>query len=134
MRRRLRFGSAMVEGALIMTVVVFFICGIVDFARLVFSYNSLAFAVHQSARYAAVHGSSSKNPADTAKIDSIIKATMFGTPSATLSTVVTWTPNKDPGAKVTVQATCTFTPLVALFTLIANPITLKSTATLTMVN
>lgn len=134
MRRRPRFGAAMVEGALTIGAVVFIICGIIDFGRLLFSYNSLAFAVQQSARYAAVHGSSSKNPANTAKLDAIVKATMFGVPPSSLSTTVTWTPNTDPGAKVTVQATCTFTPMVAVFTLIANPMTLKSTVTLTMLN
>ncbi|MBL8296303.1 MAG: pilus assembly protein [Bryobacterales bacterium] len=132
--RRSRRGGAIVEGALALTVIILMFFGLIDFGRLMFTYNSLAYAAQQAARYASVHGSSSKTPATLNQLDSITKATMIGTLSADLTTTVTWTPNADPGSLVSVQVTCAFRPLLSAFTRIGSPLNIKSSAGMTITN
>jgi Flp pilus assembly protein TadG len=60
-------GSALVEFALVLTVLFTLIFGIMDFSRAMFAYHWVSYATHEATRYASVHGStySSQCPTST---------------------------------------------------------------------
>jgi hypothetical protein len=71
-RRKNRRGSAFVEGALVLTVVIFTLLGIVDLGQVLIVQQALVERVRQGARWAVV------NPFDATKIANVV---MYNTPS-----------------------------------------------------
>ena len=94
MRRR---GSTMVEGALVLTSFVFLLLGVMDFGRLGFAYNSVTYAAHHAARFAATNGSASGHAATLATIQTNVQNNVVALDTTCLTVGVTWTPNK-PGS------------------------------------
>jgi len=123
MRRR---GSTMVESALVMTTFITLMVAVMDFGRLGFTWNSVTYAAHQAARFAATNGSASGHPASAAAIQSNADSNLVGLNAASLTVNVTWTPNNNPGSQVQVVVSYSFKPL--LIPISSTALTLKSTA------
>jgi len=121
-----RRGSTMLEGALVMTTFVILLVGAMDFGRLGFAYNSVTYAAHQAARFAATSGSSSGHAATAAAIQANADGNLVGLSATGLTVSVTWTPNNNPGSQVQVQVSYNFQPLVIPIS--STSLTLKSTA------
>jgi Flp pilus assembly protein TadG len=116
----------MLEGALVMTTFVILLIGAMDFGRLGFTYNSVTYAAHQAARFAATSGSSSGHAATAATIQANADNNLVGLSSSGLTVSVTWTPNNNPGSQVQVEVSYNFRPLVVPIS--STSLTLKSTA------
>jgi len=116
----------MLEGALVMTTFVILLVGSMDFGRLGFAYNSVTFAAHQAARFAATNGSGSGHAATLASIQANVNSNLVGLNAKALTVGVTWTPNNNPGSQVQVKVSYSFQPLVVPIS--SNSLTLKSTA------
>jgi Flp pilus assembly protein TadG len=116
----------MLEGALVMTTFVILLIGAMDFGRLGFAYNSVTFAAHQAARFAATNGSSSGHAATVATIRANADGNLVGLNASNLTVSVTWTPNNNPGSQVQVVVSYGFKPLVVPIS--SSSLTLKSTA------
>jgi len=121
-----RRGSTMLEGALVMTTFVILLVGSMDFGRLGFAYNSVTFAAHQAARFAATNGSASGHAASVATIQTNADSNLLGLNASQLTVSVTWTPNNNPGSQVQVVVSYGFRPLVIPIS--STSLTLKSTA------
>lgn len=121
-----RRGSTMLEGALVMTTFVILLVGAMDFGRLGFTYNSVTYAAHQAARFAATRGSASGHPASVATIQSNAESNLIGLSATGLTVSVTWAPNNNPGSQVKVVVSYSFLPLVVPIS--SNTLVLKSTA------
>src|ERR1700728_758515 len=102
-RKRSERGSALVEVALILPIVVLFVFGLVQFSTLTFNLNNVAYGATEGARYAVVHGSSSLAPCTAATVQSIVFASMPGVPGSVVTVTTTWNPNNSPGSVVTVS-------------------------------
>jgi len=123
-------GSTMVEASLVTVCFLFLIVGITDFGRLGFAYNSITYATHLAARFAATNGSASGHAASAATIQSNVTSNLVGLNSAALTVTVTWTPNNNPGSQVQVTAAYNFKPL--LIPISATTIALRSRCTETI--
>lgn len=122
----MRRGSTMVEGALVMTTYIYLMVGIMDFGRMGFAWNSITYAAHQAARFAATNGSASGHPASAAAIQANADSNIAGLSANSLNVSVTWTPNNNPGSQVQVLVSYSFKPL--LIPISSSTLTLKSTA------
>ena len=116
----------MVEGALVMTTYIYLMVGIMDFGRMGFAWNSITYAAHQAARFAATNGSASGHPASAAAIQANADSNIAGLSANSLNVSVTWTPNNNPGSQVQVLVSYSFKPL--LIPISSSTLTLKSTA------
>ncbi|MGD0867933.1 MAG: TadE family protein [Bryobacteraceae bacterium] len=121
MRRR---GSTMVESALVTTAFLILLMGIADFGRMGFAYNSIAFAAHRAARWAATRGSTSGHAAALADVQADALANLAALDNTQLTVGVTWSPNNSPGSTVQVQLTYNFKTL--LIPISSTTLTLKS--------
>jgi Flp pilus assembly protein TadG len=116
----------MLEGALVMTTFVIILIGCMDFGRLGFTYNSVTYAAHQAARFAATNGSGSGHAASVATIQANADNNLIGLSATGLTVAVTWIPNNNPGSQVQVVVSYSFKPLVVPIT--SSSLVLKSTA------
>lgn len=78
MAARSRSGSALIESALCLLVVLNLLPGIMEFGRIIFAYKAVAFAATEAVRYAAVHGSAARTPASAAVVASVVHAKLIG--------------------------------------------------------
>jgi len=122
-------GSALVEiaiGTLLFLVIIF---GIMEFGRMIWQYNVVAFAAKEGARWAAVRGATSSTPAtDTTVHDYVISKAL----GEDVAVSTTWNPtSKNAGSLVTVQVSETFTPMTNLVPSVS--ITLRSTSQMIIV-
>ena len=119
-------GSTLLESALVFTTFTIVMVGVMDFGRLGYTYNSVAYAAHQAARYAATNGSASGHAASVATIQSNAESNLVGLSATGLTVSVTWTPNNNPGSQVQVAVSYRFQPL--LVPISSTALTLTSTA------
>lgn len=105
-------GQALVEFAFVLPVALLFLVGLFDSARAVWLSNTLAAATREATRYAAVHGSSSADPATASDVEAVLARHAVGIGTMTVS--VTW-PDGDArrGSTVTVIATSAFVPALS---------------------
>ena len=112
-------GSEIVEVALVLPLLFFLIFGIVNGGWAIFSYNTLVAATREGVRYGSVLGSDSGTQPDDAKIliRDRVKQQAVGVPLANNQVEVSYDPidNNDPGSKVIVKATFSFTPIAPFF-------------------
>jgi Flp pilus assembly protein TadG len=125
-RSRSERGSAMVEGALCLTVFLVMVFGIMDFGRAVFAYNSISWAAREGARYAIVRGSSSGHQATATDVKNYVLSRTVGMVSSDLGISTTWTPDASAGSTVSVAVTYSFTPFGPYMPV--GPWNLKSTS------
>src|SRR5579862_8022700 len=97
-----RRGSTLVESTLVLTTFLLFLIAIADFGRLGFAYNSITFATHRAARWAALRGSTSGHAAALSDVQAGVQANLVALDTAALTIGVTWTPDNKPGSIVKV--------------------------------
>src|SRR5437762_8036228 len=108
-------GNYLIESGLCFVVFFTILLGILDVGRGIYSYNFIASASKEGARYAMVHGNSSGQIATASDIQTQARSWLpgvVGGDSATVNT--TWSPDNKPGSTVTVQVQCTYTPISSL--------------------
>ncbi|MEP6539913.1 MAG: TadE/TadG family type IV pilus assembly protein [Bryobacteraceae bacterium] len=119
-------GQAVVEFALVSLLFFFLLFAIIDFGRIVSSYNVLAAATREASRYAMVHGAQSGSRATSADLQTQARNWSIGLDPSAVTVTSTWTPaGAPPGGVVLVQAQYPITPLVGLF---GGTITLRSSS------
>ena len=116
----------MVESAFVTTVFLILLMGLADFGRVGFAYNSIAFAAHRAARWAATRGSASGHAATVADVQADVLANLAALDNSQLTIGVTWSPNNSPGSTVQVKLTYNFKAL--LIPISSTSLTLKSTS------
>jgi len=109
--RRKRRGSAMVEFVLAGIPVIFILISIFELSRGMWTYHTMAYAVREGVRYAAVHGKGCASPntcqVTIGQITTVIKAAGAGLPPST--TVVTFTPASGSASSATMTSQMTST-------------------------
>lgn len=111
-RARSQRGSAIVEGALCLTVFLMLIFGIMDFGRAVFGYNFVSAGAREGSRYAMTRGASSGRIATASAVTAYVKTWAVGLDPTAISVNTTWTPDNQPGSVVKVNVQYTFQPIV----------------------
>lgn len=125
MRRRER-GGTLVESAVVTTVFLTLLIGIIQFSMIGFAYNLVCFAAHRATRFATVHGSASNHPASTADVQAVALSHIACLNTTALTVTVTWLPDHNPGSNVQVAVAYQITPF--LIPVSAIPMTLQSTS------
>jgi Flp pilus assembly protein TadG len=124
--RRNQRGQAFVESALVYLLFFFVLFAIIDFGRIIASYNILAGATREASRYAMVHGAQSGTLATSADLQTQVRNWSIGLDASNVTVTGTWTPATGPaGGTVLVQSQYPVTPLVGLF---GGTMTLRSSA------
>ena len=104
--------------------------GIMEFSRIVASYNILSGAAREGARYAMVHGSASGSVASATDIQNVVRKWAVGMTSSSVLVTTTWTPGNAPGSQVKVKATYTVTPFTRLLLSAGIPVQASSQMTI----
>ncbi|MGA7409856.1 MAG: TadE family protein [Bryobacteraceae bacterium] len=107
-------GSALVEGAFVLTIVLLLVFGMIQFSYVVFGYNTIVYAARAGTRYAAVHGSSSPSPCSAAAVQTQVLNQLPGVPASAVTVTTTWTPDNKPGSTVRVTVSANFSPMASL--------------------
>ena len=116
-------GQALVEFALILTTLILICVAVLDLSRIFFSYEALANAVRDGARYCAL------NPGDTPNTIARIVAELDGT--VVPDTSATVCPVVGAGNPFTVSAGAAFAPITPLVLVISGgPLNLNVSATM----
>jgi len=121
-----RRGSEMVESALAGMVFLLLLAGVMEGGRLGFTYNSVSFAAHRAARFAAVRGSASGHAASAADIAAEAEALVAALDATKLTVTTTWTPDNHPGSTVQVKVSYQFQTVLVPFS--SGPMTLATTS------
>jgi len=125
-RKRSQRGAVVVEFGLAFLVFISAIYGVMEFGRIVASYNILSGAAREGARYAVVHGSASGSAASASDIQTVVRNWAVGLDTNSVAVTTTWNPGNGPGGKVNVKATYTVTPFTGL--ILTNGITVQSSS------
>jgi Flp pilus assembly protein TadG len=125
-----RRGAAGVEFAMLSTVYLTMLLGIVEVGRYIADRQDLMSAVHTAGRYAIVHGSSSSSPATAASLQTMVGSHLALINSSSVTSTASFSPNNNPGSKVTITASYTWKPLVSLLHLPNATISATSSATI----
>jgi Flp pilus assembly protein TadG len=104
-------GSAALEGALCLLLFLMLIFSFMDFGRMLFAYNQMAYAARVGTRYAAVHGAKSGSTATGDDVQSVIRAGIVGLDPTAVTVTTTWTPDKNPGSTANVRVQYPFDPM-----------------------
>ena len=86
----------MVELSLCFLLVFSLIYAVMEFSRVVYSYNILAGATREASRYAMVHGSKSGSAATASDIQAQVERWAIGLNTSALTVTTTWTPSNTP--------------------------------------
>jgi Flp pilus assembly protein TadG len=113
-RRRGQSGSALVESAFAFLVLFLLVFGIIEYARLMYAYNFVAYAAQRAVRWASVRSSTATTPATTTNIESYVDSLTVGLADTSVTSTTTWTPNNQVGSTVQVEVAYTHTKLLYL--------------------
>jgi len=83
-------GQTMVEFAMVASVFLLLLFGIMQMALMVYNYNTVCSAAREAVRYAIVRSPTSPNPATTAQIQQIAINTAVGLNTSQLTVAVSW--------------------------------------------
>ena len=124
-RKHRQHGASIVEFALAILMFFSVVYGIMEFGRIVASYNILSGAVKEGVRYAVVHGSKSSSAATSTDIQTIVRNWSIGLDTSSVNVTTSWPSGNAPGDPVKVTASYTVTPFTGL---ILGNLTLQSTS------
>ncbi len=96
-------GSSTVEAAITIPLVALLVLGSIEFARVMWTDTTIAFAARAGARYAAVRSEDSEDPATVAMIQDTVAAAASGLDPDDLTVTVNWQPSNTQGSAVTVD-------------------------------
>ena len=94
----------MLEFGLAFLVFMSAVYAIMEFGRIVSSYNILSGAAREGVRYAVVHGSASGSAATASDIQTVVRNWAIGLDTNSVAVTTTWDPGNGPGGKVNVKA------------------------------
>ena len=123
-------GAAALEFGLAFLILFSVVYAIMEFGRVVSSYNILSGAVREGVRYAIVHGSASGSAATSTDIQNIVRRWAVGLDTNSVVVTTAWTPGNGPGSEVKVTASYVITPFTRL--ILDNPITVESSSQMTI--
>lgn len=98
-----RRGNTTIHFALILPALLATIMGTIDMGRMLMAQNTLVHAANEAARYAMVRSAASDNAASEQDIVAMIKGSMVGLDGDQAAISVAWTPENQPGGRVTVN-------------------------------
>jgi Flp pilus assembly protein TadG len=130
-RGRNERGQAAVEFASVLLLVVITLFGVIEVARVMLVYTSLADAARAGSRYAIVHGSNSASPSGAGNTAAVATQVTNITSSGGLSGVnvtVSYPSGNATGAAVTVTASYQYAPVILLAMFSSLNMTLSSTS------
>jgi Flp pilus assembly protein TadG len=125
-RKHSQRGASILEFGLAFLVFFSALYGIMEFGRIVASYNIISGAAREGARYAMVHGSASGSVATASDIQDVVRNWAIGLDTSAVVVATTWTPGNAPGSQVKVKASYTVTPFTGL--ILPNGITVQSSS------
>lgn len=114
-------GSSLVEFSLVLFMLLIVIFGVVEMARMVLVYTTIANSARAGARYAIVHGgdltSGASGNGNDANVKTVVKnfASAGTLPLADSDITVTYSPTNTAGSTVTVKVAYTYRPLLSYF-------------------
>ncbi len=111
--RRKQRGQTMVEFAIVATVTLTLIFGIIQSAIAVYAYSFVSYGARAGVRYAMVRGTNSGSPATNASVQTYVQGLAVALNTSSLTVTTTWTPNESQGSTVAVRVTYAFAPLIA---------------------
>jgi len=121
-----RRGATTLEFGLAFMVFFVVMYGIMEFGRVVASYNILSGATREGVRYATVHGSASGSAATATDVQNMVRGWAIGLDANSVVVTTTWTPGNAPGSQVKVKASYTVQPFTGL--ILHNGITVQSSS------
>jgi Flp pilus assembly protein TadG len=98
-----REGSAAVEFAIAVPIMLLLLFGVFDFGRMMWLTSSVKHAATEGVRYAMVRGAESTAPATSDQISTYVKSRAAGVNADDLAVAVSWSPDNNPGSLITVQ-------------------------------
>lgn len=113
-RRQRQSGAAMAEFAVIASVVIMVLVGIMEFGLGLFAYNFTASAANRASRYAIVRGAACTSwaaacPASADDITNYVRSLAPpGIDPGALTVTTVWTPDNAPGSEVSVTVQYNF--------------------------
>ncbi|MCZ6604683.1 MAG: TadE/TadG family type IV pilus assembly protein [Alphaproteobacteria bacterium] len=122
-------GTAAVQFALILPLLLLLTVGLIDIGRFVWVRTTLEHVTREGTRWAAVRGATNPFPATKASIEAYVAQRTVGIADDDLDIDVSWQPNNITGSRVTVAITVGFNFLVAGF-LNLEPMQLSSASTM----
>lgn len=112
--RKEQKGAAIPELAIALPVFFMLFLGVVDFARAMWTYNTLDHAAREVARYASVHSQDSGAPVTLADITRYAKNRAVGLNPEFLKVDANYTPSNTTGATVQIDLVYDFKPVIAI--------------------
>ncbi len=104
----------MVEMAIVVSLFSISVLGTIDMARAVWTRSQLGYAAATAARYAAVHGGNSSQPASNSSLHTFVAEKTEALLPEKLTVNATWTPDKTRGSVVNIQLQYNFTPITPM--------------------
>jgi Flp pilus assembly protein TadG len=125
-KRSNQAGSVVIETAITLLLFMMLLFGVIEGARMMWTYNTLAFVAREGTRYATVRGATSLSPATVATIETYVKDRAVGLDPAKMTVLTTWTPNNSAGKFVQVVVNYEYYMSTTLF--VSGPLQLTSTS------
>ena len=119
-------GNTLLESALVIQVFVLLVFGAIEFGRLIYTYNFIAYAAREGTRYASVRGNDSGHPASASAVSTYVKGEAIALKSANITVTTTWSPDNHAGSVVRVKVSYTYAPLLRF--ILPNSLSLASTS------
>jgi len=127
-------GQTLVEFAFIASAFLALSFSIMWLSRAVYAYNYVSYGAREGSRYAAVHGTDSKQPVTTASaVTTFVQSGTVGLDTSKLTVNTTWTPALNPGkpgSTVQVQVQYQFDLSIPFMSPVTLPLTSTSTMTI----
>ena len=125
-RKHRQRGAALLEFGLAFLIFFSALYGIMEFGRIVSSYNIISGAAREGVRYASVHGSTSGSIATASDIQTVVRNWAIGLDTNSVAVTVGPSWPAGAGSKVKVTASYTVTPFTGL--ILPNGITVQSSS------
>lgn len=111
-------GTAAIEFAILVPILIMVSIGVVDIGRLAWSVSGLSNAAREAVRFASVRGNGSLLEASAPEVEGFARDRYIGIEKDSLSIDVLWTPDNNSGSTVSVTLTLQFNflagPMLAL--------------------
>jgi Flp pilus assembly protein TadG len=100
-RRNPRGGASLVEFALVFLVFLMFVVGVIEFGRGVWTFNTIAHAARQGARFAMIRGTT--NPTTADQVRDVVRNAAVGLKRAQVEVATAWPTGVQRGNPVQVR-------------------------------
>lgn len=98
-----RRGVSSLQFAMVVPAVIATVMGTVDMGRMMMAQNTLVHAANEAVRFAMVRSATSEQAASEQDIVDLVKGRMTGLHANQATVSVSWTPQNQPGGRVTVN-------------------------------